>query len=256
MRARSKANPGIGRTSCSVRLALVYLLLAAGQGLAQAGSPTFVGGALHVSNLVHGGKPYMDRSKIRDLSPDEYTVIAYGAADQQAKTEIRLKIAADSLVEFEPPFTWTLPGASSARIRVANHSSVDLVPRAAPYTLIIPAGIQVYRDSARTVPTDGQVLMTRATGYDTLWAASIPDISTDRTYILSILGSKISLQLTYLAGPTSIRTRLKKPEGPTFSSPLHDALGRKFGPKFKNPKPASVRFRDGATEKSQGPIPR
>jgi hypothetical protein len=188
-KAVSQAPIHKGGTRYPVRYVLPFLLLVAGQGRAQVDLPTF-----EIEALLHGGN------------------------------------TVQSMVEFDPPFTWTYPVTSLARILVANRASGELVPQSAPYTLIIPVGLQVYRDPARSVPTvTGQTLMTRATGYDTLWAACAQDIVMDRAFVLSIMGSAKTMQLTYRL-PSSIRSRFQRDKWHSFEDPFIDALGRIFHP--------------------------
>lgn len=150
------------------------------------------------------------------------------AASQPVRTEISSAAAEKPRVEFESPFAGTYPKAALARILLAHRASGEVVPEAAPYTLVIPAGLQVYLDPARTVVvSSGAVLSTDATGYDTLWAATTPDLSTDRAYVLSIVGSPRTVLLTFVVDPTSIRPRLRQAEGPFSAVSLHDALGRR-----------------------------
>lgn len=190
----------------SVCIALTCFLLANGPSLAQQDS---------ITNAVKATRDLIDNS-----------------VNKQGRTEIPITIVEASQVEFEPPFTWTLPRTSLARIRVANRVSGDLVAEPAAYTLVIPAGLLVYQDSAQAIFVGaGQTLTTQATGYDTLWVASAPGISTDRTYTLSILGSTSTMRLTYLADPSSIRSRFTKDNGLSSGGRHHDAMGRRRGDK-------------------------
>jgi hypothetical protein len=203
MKARPESGPGMDGSSYLVPLALICLLLPMGQALAQ----------------------------------DAKRVAAYDAAAEQNRSEIRFAAAEGSLVEFMPPFTFTCPKTSLVTIRIVHHDSVNVVPQTAPYTLMIPPGLRVYRDAAATIPiAAGQTLMTRATGYDTLWAGTNPDITMDQTYVLAIPSSNLRMYLTFVAGPSTTHNPIKKAEGPSSGSPLHDALGRKHSPKPRNPK--------------------
>lgn len=171
------------------------------------------------------------------LAQHEYGVTAYEVANQENRAEIRSTAAAESQVEFEPPFTIDCPITSLARINIVHHDSGSVVAQAAPYTLLIPPGLSVFRDAAGTIPISGQTLMTKSTGYDTLWAASSSDITTDHTYVLSILPSTRRMHLTYRVSHSTIHTPISKAQGPPSGPPLHDALGRKYAPKPRSTKP-------------------
>jgi hypothetical protein len=61
--------------------------------------------------------------------------------------------AQGALVEFEPPFTISLPNTSFARILVANRALGEVEPQVAPYVLTIPPGLTIpYPSYSRTGP--------------------------------------------------------------------------------------------------------
>jgi fibro-slime domain-containing protein len=169
----------------------------------------------------------VDTSKFTNLPPGNYRIVAFESASQAIKVQIPFRVDNGALVEFEPPHTGSHPKGSLVRIVVANRASGKVVPEAAPYSLAIPAGLLVYRDSARTRPvTGGTTLMTGAAGLDTLWAASFQDSAADRSYTLSIPGSSKTLVLTFVTG-SSIRARLGKLADRSAAGRRRDALGRK-----------------------------
>lgn len=121
-------------------------------------------------------------------------------------------------VEFEPPYSKDTLVGSLVRLIAANRENGTLVPAAEPYTLVIPPGLEVYSDAARTNRVaGGAVLNSEATGWDTLWVTADSADFEDKTYILSINGSLKTVSLTFRMPPLDLPKAL--------SASIHDADG-------------------------------
>lgn len=142
----------------------------------------------------------VDTSKIAGLAAGQYRIVVFEPSNEKLRVEIPFLVPTRNLVEFEPPYTATVPLGTMVMVIAANREKGALVASAEKYTPTLPAGLEVYEDQAKTKPVAaGTALATAATGYDTLWVTGTPAATVDKTYILSIPGSVKSISLTFLA---------------------------------------------------------
>ncbi len=108
-------------------------------------------------------------------------------------------------VEFEPPYTRDTLVGSVVTLNAANREAGAIVPKAGTYSLIIPPGLKVYADAAKTLPiAGGAPLSTDATGLAVLYATADSTDPVDKTYILEIAGSAKKMTLTFRMPPLDL----------------------------------------------------
>ena len=108
-------------------------------------------------------------------------------------------------VEFEAPLSHDVLVNTLVTLIVANHEKDTLLAKAEKYTVIVPLGLDVYTDKAKTNKVvNGAALMTKATGYDTLYATADSADLTDKTYILEIAASAKKMTLIFRMPPLDL----------------------------------------------------
>lgn len=147
----------------------------------------------------------VDTSRMRGLDPGTYRIVFFETANPQLKDEVRftLKRAGNpeilEKVEFEPPYAVEAIAGNLVRVIAANRLNDSLVARIGSYTPVIPAGLEVFRDSSRSQRVGtGSILQTHATGFDTLWVTGDTNALADQTYSLEISFSAKKIALTFL----------------------------------------------------------
>lgn len=111
-------------------------------------------------------------------------------------------------VEFQPPpFARTAPMNSLVQLTARNMENGQPVAKAESYSLVIPPGLEVYADAAKTQRVAaGAVLTTAADGWDTLWvtADSVANDLETAVHILRIPTSPQEMTLTFTMPPLDI----------------------------------------------------
>ncbi|MEO7426198.1 MAG: fibro-slime domain-containing protein [Fibrobacteria bacterium] len=192
----------IGTTSDSTKAAnLSYQLLDAAGAVVKdlaSGTPYYNGGISINTPLVT-----VDTSKITggELTPGAtYRVVAFEPANQLLKVEIPFKVPVRNFVEMLSPLTYSAPVGTLVKVIAGNVESGLPKAGAVKYTPVIPNGLDVYQDSAKTLKVvAGTELTTDATGFDTLWVSGTTSATTDKTYPLANPApAKTTLLLTFL----------------------------------------------------------
>ena len=153
-------------------------------------------------------KVVVDTSMVTGLAPGIYRIVYKEIAHPEIQDEVRFTLASKNKVEFDPPFSQDTSVGGLVRLTVANRQQGALVPMAETYALILPAGLEVYADKAKTTRiTAGTLLKTDATGLDSLWvtadSADLMNLA-GKTYILGITGSTRKDTLTFRMPPLDL----------------------------------------------------
>lgn len=162
-------------------------------------------------------------------------------------------------VEFEDPLARDTLVGSLVRLLAANREAGALVPKAEPYTLIIPAGLEVYTDALKgSRVQSGAVLTSSPDGWDTLWvtADSAATDYADTTFIMEIAASARKMSLTFRMPPLDLPKVL--------AASIHDDDGDGIGDRIQAtydrdiaanpPKAAAYRWPTGAATAPLGSL--
>ncbi len=147
----------------------------------------------------------VDTAAIVGLPSGTYRIVFFEPEDPRIQDEVRFTITAKNRVEFDPPYLVVAPAGTLVPVVAANRLGTALVAEVGAYLPVIPAGLKVYRDPAKTKPVaPGTTLQTGGNGLDTLWVAGDSSISADQSYILSISGSTKDIRLTFKLPPLDL----------------------------------------------------
>lgn len=152
-------------------------------------------------------------------------------------------------VEFEPPLAKDTLVGSLVRLIAANREAGALVPKVENYTLVIPPGLEVYTDAAKTnrvvSGAGGAVLTANADGWDSLWvtADSIATDYADKVFVLEIAGSPKKVNLTFRMPPLDIPKALFASLHDEDADGLPDRLVATYDRNISASLPKAVAFR-------------
>jgi fibro-slime domain-containing protein len=151
----------------------------------------------------------VDVTKVIGLPGGKYRIIFHEPASPKLTQEVKFTLPARNTVELIPATVDTLLGAIIPIIAV-NSTGLTPVAEVGKYFLVIPPGLQVFQDKAKTqAVTNGMALTTEATGFDTLWVTGDPVATENQTFKLNTQGSvktvTITFKLPVLVLPTVIR---------------------------------------------------
>ncbi len=161
-------------------------------------------GSWHKGGIVIATpKVVVDTSKIDDLPPGNYRVVAYEAASQSVRAEVPFVITNRSWVQFEPGQNATVPVGTLVPVIAANRVGDAAPTGAAAYTFTVnPAsGLQIYADANKTVPVTTLAGATGADGLDTLWVTGDPNALTNLSFTLVTRNSTRSVTVTFTLPP-------------------------------------------------------
>ncbi len=158
-------------------------------------SVTFGGIRISTPNI------YVDTSKIRGLAPGTYRIVTYEPTNTKVLAQITFTVSAHNFVELVPAVVDTSIG-TLVPVVAENWNGAVVDSAASAYQIVIPPGLLVYHDQAKTTPVANlAILTTKATGFDTLWATGDPNALTDSTYKMNTLGSAKQVTLTFRLPP-------------------------------------------------------
>jgi fibro-slime domain-containing protein len=147
----------------------------------------------------------VDTAKIKGLDAGVYRIVAFEPANEKVRVEIPFKVSAHEQVEFDPPYSRDTLVGSVVEVRVSNREAGAVSPKAGTYTLMVPAGLQVYADAAKTLPIlTGSILTTSGDGTGALFATADSSDPVDKTYVLEIAGSGKKESLTFRMPPLDL----------------------------------------------------
>jgi fibro-slime domain-containing protein len=118
------------------------------------------------------------------------------------KSAVLTFIVPKNRVEFQNPLSVDTLVGSLVALNAANLDNGVVLAKAETYSLLIPPGLMVYADAAKTLPIlSGVALTTDVTGLDMLFATADSTDLVDKTYILEIVGSAKKVTLKFRMPP-------------------------------------------------------
>ncbi|MEO7955114.1 MAG: fibro-slime domain-containing protein, partial [Fibrobacteria bacterium] len=139
----------------------------------------------------------VDTSKIVDLPPGNYRIVAYEPASQSIRIEVPFNIRNRSWVQFEPKVATVVAG-TLVPVVAANRlgEAAPTGEMAYTFTVVPPTGLKIFGNSDGTSPVANSG-STGVNGLDTLWVSVDSELPAPLTFTLATTGSTRQVVITF-----------------------------------------------------------